>query len=195
MDSTLRVIGKIGYADATVADIERDAGLSPGAGGLYRHFNSKEELLAAAVRKYREEIRVWESVIDQIATDDPSKAIKSVPQALGKFASDQQNAIIAITLEGLRFPGVARQEVKAAYDDGYGFFADGLRKFTGPTEGEIDFEAAAIQMFAGIIQYVTQTMAFGAPPLGVTLDRYVASWLRTWSYAIDGWRAEPAPNL
>ena len=36
---------------ASVAQIEAAAGLSPGAGGLYHHFRSKEEVLAAGIER------------------------------------------------------------------------------------------------------------------------------------------------
>ena len=44
---SLRLFADRGYAATSVAEIEAAAGLSPGAGGLYRHFRSKEEVLAA----------------------------------------------------------------------------------------------------------------------------------------------------
>src|SRR5581483_10309218 len=48
----LRLFAERGYAATSVAEIEAAAGLSPGAGGLYRHFRSKEEVLAAGVREH-----------------------------------------------------------------------------------------------------------------------------------------------
>ena len=38
-----------GYAATTIADIEQAAGLSVGAGGTYRHFESKRAILEAVV--------------------------------------------------------------------------------------------------------------------------------------------------
>lgn len=188
MDSTLRVIARVGYAEATVAEIEREAGLSPGAGGLYRHFESKEELLVAAVQRYRKEIDGWRTVVDEIVLADRSQAWEAVPRALIAFGDSQQTAIMALALEGLKFPGQAREQVKAAYDDAHGLFAEGLAKFTGPIERDVDFEAAAIQLFAGLVHFVTQTLAFGSPPSGVSLDRYMESWLRNWAVIIENWR-------
>ena len=54
IQAALQLIAKHGYTDATVAEIERSAGLSPGAGGMYRHFASKDELVLAAVKEYRD---------------------------------------------------------------------------------------------------------------------------------------------
>ncbi len=42
----MRLFGELGYAATTVAQIEQAAGLSPGSGGLYRHFRSKQDLLS-----------------------------------------------------------------------------------------------------------------------------------------------------
>ena len=49
---SLRLFAERGYAATSVAEIEAASGLSPGAGGLYRHFRSKEEVLGAAVREH-----------------------------------------------------------------------------------------------------------------------------------------------
>src|SRR3954465_11429512 len=38
-----------GYAATTIADIERAAGLSVGAGGTYRHFESKRAIMEAVL--------------------------------------------------------------------------------------------------------------------------------------------------
>lgn len=49
---SLRLFAERGYAATSVAEIEAAAGLSPGAGGLYRHFRSKYEVLATAVAEH-----------------------------------------------------------------------------------------------------------------------------------------------
>ena len=47
--SAMRLFGERGYAGTTVAQIEAEAGLTPGAGGLYAHFPSKEAVLRAGL--------------------------------------------------------------------------------------------------------------------------------------------------
>ena len=53
LDATVGVIGRLGIKKASVDDIASAAGLSKQ--GLYLHFSSKEELIAAAMRRYFEE--------------------------------------------------------------------------------------------------------------------------------------------
>ena len=43
------LFGRQGYGATTIAQIEKAAGLSPGSGGLYRHFPSKKALLEASL--------------------------------------------------------------------------------------------------------------------------------------------------
>ena len=51
LDAAMDLFGRQGYRATTIAQIEAAAGLAPGAGGLYRHFRSKRELLEAGLRR------------------------------------------------------------------------------------------------------------------------------------------------
>jgi len=45
----MRLFGERGYEATSVAEIERSAGLTPGAGGLFHHFRNKEAVLVAGI--------------------------------------------------------------------------------------------------------------------------------------------------
>ncbi|HXD54904.1 MAG TPA: TetR/AcrR family transcriptional regulator [Solirubrobacteraceae bacterium] len=51
VDEAMRLFSERGYAATSIATIEAAAGLSPGAGGLYHHFDSKQALLTAGVER------------------------------------------------------------------------------------------------------------------------------------------------
>ena len=53
----MELFGRQGYQVTTVAQIEAAAGLSAGAGGLYRHFRSKRGVLEEALRRQAEQGR------------------------------------------------------------------------------------------------------------------------------------------
>src|SRR5436305_14661926 len=51
LDEAMRLFGERGYVATSVAEIERSAGLTPGAGGLFHHFRNKEAVLVAGIER------------------------------------------------------------------------------------------------------------------------------------------------
>src|SRR5271167_4692722 len=51
IDEAMHLFSQHGYAATSVAKIESAAGLTPGAGGVYHHFDSKEAVLAAGIER------------------------------------------------------------------------------------------------------------------------------------------------
>ncbi|MHB8240647.1 MAG: TetR/AcrR family transcriptional regulator [Solirubrobacteraceae bacterium] len=51
VDEAMLLFSQHGYAATSIAKIEAAAGLTPGAGGIYHHFASKEAVLAAGVER------------------------------------------------------------------------------------------------------------------------------------------------
>jgi AcrR family transcriptional regulator len=51
VDEAMHLFSRHGYAATSIAKIEAAAGLTPGAGGIYHHFASKEAVLAAGIER------------------------------------------------------------------------------------------------------------------------------------------------
>jgi AcrR family transcriptional regulator len=51
VDEAMRLFSENGYAATSIAKIEAAVGLTPGAGGIYHHFASKEAVLAAGIER------------------------------------------------------------------------------------------------------------------------------------------------
>ncbi|MGH2853995.1 MAG: TetR/AcrR family transcriptional regulator [Solirubrobacteraceae bacterium] len=75
IDQAMRLFSQHGYTATSVAKIEAAAGLTPGAGGLYHHFDSKEAVLAAGIER-------------QLARLDALREIRRVLTPLGDFKSE-----------------------------------------------------------------------------------------------------------
>ena len=58
----MRLFSEQGFRGASVAQIEAAVGLTPGAGGLYHHFESKEEVLAFGVRRHLQRLEALRDV-------------------------------------------------------------------------------------------------------------------------------------
>ena len=75
IDEAMRLFGQHGFAATSVAKIEAAAGLTPGAGGLYHHFDSKEAVLAAGIER-------------QLARLDALRELRRVLVAVGDLKAE-----------------------------------------------------------------------------------------------------------
>ncbi len=75
IDQAMHLFSQHGYAATSVAKIEAAAGLTPGAGGLYHHFDSKEAVLAAGIER-------------QLARLDALREIRRVLTPLGDLKAE-----------------------------------------------------------------------------------------------------------
>jgi AcrR family transcriptional regulator len=51
LDEAMRLFSESGYSATSIAKIEAASGLTPGAGGLYHHFKSKEAILVTGIER------------------------------------------------------------------------------------------------------------------------------------------------
>ena len=56
VEEAMHLFSQHGYTATSIAKIESAAGLTPGAGGLYHHFKSKEAVLAAGIERQLERL-------------------------------------------------------------------------------------------------------------------------------------------
>jgi AcrR family transcriptional regulator len=75
IDEAMHLFSERGYAGTSIAKIEAAVGLSPGAGGLYHHFASKEAVLAAGIER-------------QLARLDALREIRALLTPLGDLESE-----------------------------------------------------------------------------------------------------------
>jgi AcrR family transcriptional regulator len=75
VDEAMRLFSEHGYAGTSIAKIEAAAGLTPGAGGLYHHFKSKEAVLIAGIER-------------QLARLDALREIRRVLTPLGNVKAE-----------------------------------------------------------------------------------------------------------
>ncbi len=78
-----------GYRATTVADISLAVGLSPSAGGLYRHFGSKEALLDAVVDLALDQVNAARDLQQKLSVErDPLDPVVEA-QLVGRFLLDR----------------------------------------------------------------------------------------------------------
>ena len=78
LDAAMRLFAEKGYDRTTVGEIQEAAGLTFGSGALYKHFPTKEAVLAAGVDRFVEAARSERRVLaelDEVPLADGLRAI------------------------------------------------------------------------------------------------------------------------
>ncbi len=151
-----------GYAATTIADIEQAAGLSVGAGGTYRHFESKRAILEAVVDAA---VSVPD---DEIAP--PSDDIEGTAHEMLDYMRTDMMRIYLRDLDD--FPDQRKRINERTIDTSYRRVADRIA----PRNPSIDAEAAAAVILGSLINFRVNEALVGDDANGVDRDRFVRTW-------------------
>jgi AcrR family transcriptional regulator len=173
LDRSLELFARQGVAGTTVVDIERAAGLSPGSGSFYRHFDSKDAVLDAVVA--REVARAEATRAERIA--EPEQLDVAYRRTLDELVRLQPLIAIAAR-EGRERPGLLEPLQRVLAEDGAR--AESALLAERMARGEVveaDADAvAAVAMFALVGHHLAEHF-FGAP-IGADRERFVQTLAR-----------------
>lgn len=179
---SLRLFGERGYAATSVAEIEAAAGLSPGAGGLYRHFRSKEDVLAAAVREHITRTSEQISQVLELSSDFEErpldKRLRMACQAgLAKMREEQD--LVRVLFRDLdQFPHLVeemREGIVNPLYDGIATWFSRQPEFAAVDE---DWPAIASVLGGAVVNYWLANESMYEPPTRIEEKRFVAGWAR-----------------
>jgi len=179
IDAAARLFASQGYDRTPVTAIEEASGLSPGAGGLYRHFASKRDILEAVV-----ESAIAGSLAATTPAGPPPDDLAAAAEALAQGATDrltEEMPLLGIILRDLpQFPDLmARaeaewfrlgQQAASAWVEHY--------RDTGHIDADVDVEATALAIMGMVLYHPMIHWVTGVEPLGVSRERVVAAVTR-----------------
>ncbi|WP_157249119.1 TetR/AcrR family transcriptional regulator [Nonomuraea typhae] len=182
IDESLRLFAERGYSATSVAEIEAASGLSPGAGGLYRHFKSKYEVLAAAINEHanRTKAQVAESLaeLDDMESADLEVRLSHVCRA-GLAKVREESELTRVFFRDLsQFP-----ELVAVVREGLlqPMFDAITTWFTGQPEyqnAKVDWPAIAAVLGGSVVHFRLFQETVGESPGHVDKEQFVAAWVR-----------------
>ncbi|TDD70011.1 TetR/AcrR family transcriptional regulator [Actinomadura rubrisoli] len=182
MAESLRLFADRGYTATSVAEIEAAAGLSPGAGGLYRHFRSKEEVLASAIREHIDRTRRQVSDVLKQATafaDRPLETRLRMTCQAGLAKMREEQDLIRVLFRDLdQFPNLVAEMREGIVNPLYNGIATWLSaqpEFEGSDE---DWPAVASILGGAVVNYWLANESMYEPPTRIDEKRFVQSWAR-----------------
>jgi AcrR family transcriptional regulator len=171
----MELFGRQGYRATTIAQIEAAAGLSAGAGGLYRHFPSKRALLEEGLRRQADAGR---PLIDYL--DDPRLAelpirdrFLAVARAGLRRLGEERDVNRLLLRDLAAFPDlldrVREQELKRVHDAVTVFLRREIPEYG-------DHEAFAAVLLAAVSHYwIFNDIFDGKHPHEVDTDRFLSA--------------------
>lgn len=184
IDAALRLFGEVGYTRASIAKIEEAAGLSPGAGGLYRHFKTKEELLVEAVRtclddwgpfaQFAEPGFSAAPLIDAVMPEAPLSEKVSELCRIGLIRADHVRDATRVVLRDNSVPlGVLDAFRDRNREIIIGLTERTLRDLAGDADGRFSWRPLA-EIIAGAISHLWLMQdIYGENPSGIDVDAYI----------------------
>jgi AcrR family transcriptional regulator len=151
-----------GFHAASMRDIYRECGLSPGA--VYNHFASKEEIVRALGQERLREAQAQREALELV--EDPVEALRLLAAGTREQLVREEDLLLDLQLAGeaLRNESIAevsRQTFDATLETVVGLIA--RAQSTGHLDSRVDADGLARVLIA-IFQGVVVQTAIGAPP-------------------------------
>jgi AcrR family transcriptional regulator len=173
MDRSLELFARQGVAGTTVVEIEEAAGLSPGSGSFYRHFENKEAVLVAVVD--REVARAAATREERVGAPEPLDV--TYRRTLDELVRLQPLIEIAAR-EGRQRPGLLEPLQRVLAEDGAQAESALLAERMARGEiAEVDADAVAAVAMLALVGHHLAEHFFGAP-IGADRERFIQTLAR-----------------
>ena len=178
LEAALELFARRGFAGTSVGEIEAAAGLSPRAGGLYKHFRSKEDLLEAAFAERIAEIEAFNARFELTPLGD-TRAELTLASRWALSELRRERALVRIVMkEGERLPGLALRFDEAIVQRGLRLAEGALRRYAEERGAEFeDLRAAAAATLASIVGFNLQQTLFGDEFAEIDEERFAIAWV------------------
>jgi AcrR family transcriptional regulator len=170
LDEGLRLFAAQGYRRTTVGQIEAAAGLSPRSGALYKHFGSKQELLAAAVERHLQEVEGMRGVLDLMPLGDLKAELTLLARWLLADLDRHRELFLLFEKEGADLPELRDRYYEEVGEFGYRLGAEFIERsvFAHTDEADIDAEVLAAITMNALVNQRRSEWTFGRKPLGLS---------------------------
>src|ERR1700758_2161504 len=167
-----------GYAATSVADIQRESGLAPGSGALYKHFGSKRELLEAAVAHRIDSIVAAREEYDAGDPGSVEQAVRTAGQLIWNNLKQGEDLLKVMLREPEELGELDEKTWQGITDNAYQRFAGELEASNRSGRTAIPDPEAAAAAAIGSLSYAATLQALtGHSPGNIDDDRYFEAWV------------------
>lgn len=171
LDEAMRLFGTRGYDATSVAEIERSAGLTPGAGGLFHHFRTKEDVLVAGIDRHLKRLEAVRQIRGAVPPlGDLRAELTLVARYVFLELEEEQELLRVLISESRQRPhllaGAVEQVVRGTFEE----FAGILSRAGGTQVG------AALAL-ASLVAFASAELLLGQAPVDADREEVIATWV------------------
>ena len=180
LDEAMRLFGERGYDATSVAEIERSAGLTPGAGGLFHHFKTKEAVLVAGVERHLARLEAVRQIRGAVPPLGNLRAeLTLVARYIFLELEEEQELLRVLIAEGRQRPhllaGAVEQVVRGTFDE----FAALLTRSGGT-------EVGAALVLSSLVAFASFELLLGQAPVQADREEVISTWVEMVMGLVDG---------
>ncbi len=178
LDAAIELFGERGDKGTPISAIEELAGLSPGAGGLYRHFASKQELLEAALEPVLESVQFLEQARSLLPLDDLRSELTVLARTGLAGISASRPLLRIIERDPNVVPQLRERTRIEVIERGYTVTADLIVDLTAAHDlvRPRDPQALARMAVGALTNLVREAEIYGSDPTGIQ-ETLIAAWV------------------
>jgi len=171
LDEAMRLFANRGYDATSVAEIERSAGLTPGAGGLFHHFRNKEAVLAAGIERQLARLEAVRQIRGAVPPLGDARAeLTLVARYVFLELEEEQELLRVLISEGRQRPhlltGAVDQVVRGTFNE----FADLVGR-SGVSE------VGAALALGSLVAFASAELLLGQAPIDADREDVIATWV------------------
>ena len=179
LDQAMRLFGERGYDATSVAEIERSAGLTPGAGGLFHHFRTKEEVLVAGIERHLARLAAVRQIRGAVPPlGDLRAELTLVARYVFLELEEEQELLRVLISEGRQRPhllaGAVEQVVRGTFNE----FASLLERSGGT-------EVGAALALGSLVAFASAELLLGQAPVDADREEVIATWVEMVARLVD----------
>jgi AcrR family transcriptional regulator len=176
IDAAMTLFGDNGFRGTSVAQIEAAAGLTPGAGGLYHHFRTKEEVLTAGIDRHLDRLSALRDIRRLFTDLGDTRAELTMTARYALTELDNETELLRIlATESRTRPALVERAVATLVNTTHAEFAAWLSESKScPPERAAAIAAVGL---GALLSNRLMRGLLGIAPAGVDDDTFIATWV------------------
>lgn len=176
LDVAMELFGRQGVKGTSVAQIEAAAGLSPGSGGIYYYFRSKDALLEAGIARHLARLDALRDIQQILYGIGDLRAELTVLARYSLAELDRESDLLGIVLAEARArPELVSNAVNQLISATYAGFTAWLQQRADlePRHAE---EVSAVAL-GSLLSSRLLNLVLGENPAGIDDQRFIKTWV------------------